>query len=212
MTAYALAAMMLCGTTGLENGSLIVLENSNKPVAIQTNSKITHVAVLLQIGGNPWVYEATPDKVRCLPLSEYREELGQLNRWRRKRTRMWVLAPKRPYSKQELIAMKSYMDAQLGRRYSVKGYVRGREADGIHCAEFASTALERTGRINVEREFSVAPGFLVREVAAIHEPAVELPITAQKPQESWCSRAWERWANFNLWCRWACYETWMFCR
>ena len=126
MTSFALVAAMMCGTAGWDSGSVLILEHSNKPVSSFTGSAITHVALLMEIGGNPWVYEATPGKVRRVPLNTYRSELGELNERRSKKTRLWIMEPEDEFTRGQLLKLKAFLDSQLGRRYSVKGYVRGK--------------------------------------------------------------------------------------
>ena len=55
------------------------------------------------------------------------------------------MQPKKPLNEQHAADLKSYLDRQLDRRYSVRGIVRGKTGDGIHCAELASQALNVAG-------------------------------------------------------------------
>ena len=131
MQTLALLMLSLSATPQLQNGSLLVLEHSNKPVAHVTGSSITHLAILFHEGDRPWVYEATPAKARRLTLVEYRRELGELNRGRNRPTRITVLEPRYPYSEMQIERMWAHAASQIGRRYSVKGYLRGKNSDGI---------------------------------------------------------------------------------
>lgn len=211
MQAIVISALILCGTAEWNDGSLIVLHNSNKLVANWTDSEVTHVALLMNIEGQPWVYEATPGKVRRVPLPRYREELRELNASRRQPTRMSVLQPKRPYSEQRIVDMRAYLDDQIGRRYSIKGIVRGKPGDGIHCAEFVATALVRSGRFRATNVHGLRPETIVQNVAPLHASPVNVSIRARKSQESWCSRSWKQWDSVQTWCSWACYEALLFC-
>lgn len=211
MQSFAIAALILCGTTEWNDGSLVVLHHSNKMVAGWTDSEVTHVALLLNIDGQPWVYEATPGKVRRVPMPSYREELRALNANRRRPTRMFVLQPKRSYSQQQVAEMRTYLNEQIGRRYSVKGVVRRKPSDGIHCAEYVATALIRSGRYRVTNAHLLHPATIVQTAASSHTPPANVSIGSRMSQESWCSRSWKQWDSVQIWCSWACYEAFLFC-
>jgi len=147
-----------------------------------------------------------------LTLAEYRRELGELNRNRSQPTNVSVLEPKSPYAKTQIERMRAHAVSQIGRRYSIQGYVRGKESDGIHCAHFAAATLEASGRFQFDEEYAISPGELVASVSSSHEPPVRLTIESVKTDESWCERSWTAWFHYGAWCRWACYETWTFCR
>lgn len=211
MQTLVITALVLCGTAQWDDGSLVVLHDSNKMVAHWTDSEVTHVALLLNIDGQPWVYEATPGKVRRVPMAGYREELRELNADRRQPTRMSVLQPKRAYSARQIADMRAYLNEQIGRRYSVKGIVRGKPGDGIHCAEFVATALVRSGRFRATNVHGLRPAAIVQSAAPLHKSPVNVSIRARKTQESWCARSWKQWDGFQTWCSWACYEALLFC-
>lgn len=211
MHALVLLTLSLSATPQFEDGSLLVLERSNKPVAQVTGSSITHMAILFHQGDTEWVYEATPAKARSLTLAEYRRELGGLDRHGSEPTRVSVLEPKYPYSEMQLARMRSHAASQVGRRYSVKGYVRGKESDGIHCAHLVATTLQAGGRFQFEQAYATSPGDLVASVTPFHKPPVPLAVEAGTTNESWCDRSLTTWFNYGTWCRWACYETWTFC-
>lgn len=211
MYTLVLLTLSLAATPQLDDGSLLVMENSNKPVAQVTGSNITHVAMVFRHGDSEWVYEATPAQARRLTLAEYRIELGELNRDRRPPTRVSVLEPKVPYSKLQIERMQSHAASQLGRRYSIKGYVRDKEVDGIHCAQLAASTLAASGRFEIDQAYAITPAELVASVSSLHKTPVPLVVETFKSSESWCERSWTAWFNRADWCRWACYETWTFC-
>ncbi|MBP87142.1 MAG: hypothetical protein CMJ64_10560 [Planctomycetaceae bacterium] len=213
MNQLLLLTMLLPSAVDVPDGSLLVLKNSNKPVASWTGAEVTHVAVVVHKGGQPWVYEATPAKVRQLPLPSYWKELAELNARRDPETSVLLLRPKTSYSADEVQRLKQSMNAQLGRRYSIKGYVRGKPSGGIHCAEFVSSALASTGRFEFdEPHYAISPAEFYTQVRQKHEPAVRLTFKPKASNDSWCSKTWKRWAGFSSWCSWACYESWTFCR
>lgn len=211
MHAIILAASLLCSTAALEDGTLIFLENSNKIVQLRTDSSISHVALVINDGGQSWVYEATPAKVRRVPLAQYRGEMADLKGPTKSEVRAWAMRPAKAYSPRQVAAMKNYLDEQLGRRYSIKNYVRHKQGDGIHCAELTANTLQKSGRMQFDVSYQESPASLMANVQPFYHVAQQLPLTPP-PEQAWCSRAWEKWAHFRIWCGWSCYECWTFCR
>src|SRR5207244_1398978 len=74
-------AFLTAGARGAElpDGTLLFLENCNSIVQRTTHGEIAHVALAFQEGGQRWVYEATPAKVRRLTVDDYFIELARLN-------------------------------------------------------------------------------------------------------------------------------------
>jgi hypothetical protein len=195
----------------LETGSLVFLEHSNPLVATWTKSDITHVAIVVRQEDVTWIYEATPGHVRRVALEQYLDELARMNHKRRRPIRAWSMPPRDDWEEQTRAALVSYLDSQLGRRYSVRNYVRGKKGDGVHCAELASAALEQTGRFQLHPHFAQHPGRLVAALDSDYLEPAELALPMIDDEPSWCSRTWRRWSSFGNWCRWSCYETWTFC-
>lgn len=204
--------LALSGTAPAPDGALLFLENSNRIVEYVTGDDISHVAIVMRENGRPLVYEATPAEVRRVELSQYYDEISQLNYRKREKVRVWVLSPQRVYEQSELDTMKEYLDSQLGRRYSVKNFVRGRPGDGIHCSELVANTLSRGGVVQLEKPYSISPGALYARVKAFHDEPVPVVIEEVKPEGSWCARCWKRWTSFTAWCAWSCYECWTFCQ
>jgi hypothetical protein len=107
--------------------------------------------------------------------------------------------------------MLEYLDEQLGRRYSVRNYVRSKPGDGIHCAELASNTLNRSGRFALEDCGKISPAKLFTLVQEQYAKPVELSIAVDLPKRSWCERAQQRWSESWLWCRWSWGEAWAWC-
>ncbi|MBC8350965.1 MAG: hypothetical protein H8E66_03205 [Planctomycetes bacterium] len=211
MNTLMLLTLSLSATTQLPDGTLLVMENSSKAVARVTGSRVTHVAMIFNHDDTAWVYEATPAKVRRLTLTDYRDELGALNRSRTHSTVVSILEPKYPYSEMQIGRMQTHAASQIGRRYSIKGYVRGNEFDGIHCAHLAAETLEKSGRCQFDREYAITPGELVTSITPLYKRAASLAVEPSGSSRSWCDRSWTTWFNYGTWCRWACYESWTFC-
>ncbi len=214
-----LVTAILFGATPVDvsrpaEGSLLFSQNSKKIVEEWTNSSITHVAIVVNHDGKPWVYEAAPPKVRRVPLATYYREIGVENKKRGDdRIRIWLLTPNESLSEDELIEIRSYLKSQKGRRYSIRNYVRGKPGDGIHCAEFAANVLSRVGRCQAGAPYALNPTTLLRAITSEYSQANEVFITIEKPKKkkSWCQRSGEWWSNAFNWCGWASEECWKFC-
>jgi len=193
----------------VRDGTVIVLENSNRFVEAYTKSEITHVAILLNEKDEPWVYEATPHEVRKLRLNAYYVELADFNRGRSESSRLRVrlYQPKQPYTEGETNNLRSYLDSQLGRRYSIKGYVRNKAAPGVHCAEMVSTSLSRTGRYEFAKAYAVSPSTLVGEIAASHDAPLDVTLPCCEATGTWCERSQAWWGGVLSWCGWFCWES-----
>ena len=212
MNTLILLATLVTAASPVETGSLIFLQNADKVVDTYTGTEIDHVAMVVQVDGKPWVYEATPPKVRRLTLPDYCKELAELNATRKAPVRIWLMRPNESFTKKQSASMKSYLDSQIGRRYSIRGYVRDKEGDGIHCAEFTANMLTRTEKMRFTECYNENPSTLLKKVQPLYETKSEIVITAPAKQDSWCDRQWKWWGDFSSWCGWSSYETWTFCR
>ena len=198
-----LVAALTSGVSPVTDGTVLFLENSNKLVSGATDSSVTHVAMVLLVSAEPWVYEATPAKVRRLPLPEYMKEVTRLNERRKKPMRVFAVQPRRAYSKKEVEGMRKHLEAQLGRRYSVRGYVRDEPAEGVHCSELASITLNHSGRFRFTECHQITPARLANLLTAGYAKPMELT-TPAPAKRSWCQRTSECWGDFVSWCGWAC--------
>ena len=197
-----------------ENGTLLFLENCNSVVEYSTRGEIGHVAMVFRNSAEEaevWVYEATPGEVRRIRADEYYAELARINKRRDSddQVRIWALRPKKPYSDDEVGQMREYLDEQVGRRYSIKNYVRKKPGDGIHCAELASSTLNQSGRFAFEQCHRIHPSALFAAVKPTHRSPLEVQIPALTVKESWCVRANRRWSEWSTWCGWSCKEAWL---
>ena len=196
-----------------DDGSLLFLQNCNSVVEFSTGNEIGHVALAFREQGETWVYEATPGKVRRVTFAAYQEELARLNARRGKREpiRLWVVAPEKKYAASETAAMQEFLDEQLGRRYSVKNYVRGKPGDGTHCAELAANTLNRSGRFALEDCHKIHPAQLLTIIEPEYSAKVEYEIGALATTDAWYVR-WGRCCTTSCnWCGWSCREAWSFC-
>ena len=188
------------------SGAILFLRHSNKIVSLRTDSNVTHVAVILRQGGMNWVYEATPARVRRRALSHYLLELSRLNERRKTPMEAWVLAPQARLATSESRALAVFLEGQLGRRYSVRGYVRQEPSAGVHCAELAAMALNKTESCHFGECYQVTPAELIARLAPKYTRPVKLTLPAL-PERTWRQRMSARWGGFRSWCGWAGGET-----
>jgi hypothetical protein len=217
MHALVLALAGLFGSTPeahhFPDGTLIFLENCNSVVELTTRGEIGHVALVFHDGETAWVYEATPGKVRRVTWGDYHAELARLNKRRDHddAIRVWALVPLRAYTADEVSKMRTFVDSQIGRRYSVKNYVRGKPYDGIHCAELASTTLNQSGRYAFEQNHKLHPQAFYSAVLQTHAAPDEILIPPPTAKEAWTLRTHRRWTEWWSWCGWSFREVWLFC-
>jgi hypothetical protein len=199
-------------TPRLAGGTLLFLENCNSVVEFATCGEVGHAALVFQQEGEDFVYEATPGNVRRVSFSDYLTELARINKRRDEdeQVRALALQPRVPYTEDEIARMKAHLDTQLGRRYSVKNYVRGKPYDGIHCAELASTTMNQSGRYTFTNCHTINPQALYTAALTSHSAPRRVTIPSLATQESWCLRAQRRWIALYTWCRWSSREAWLF--
>jgi hypothetical protein len=200
----------------LDDGSLVFLENCNYFVEQYTKAPIGHVAIAANDDGTTWLYEATPGRVRRLTWSAYRDELAAINadRLRKKKSlvKVHVLQPAEPLNRDQQAALRSLLESQLDRPYSVKGIVRGKRNGGIHCAELAAHTLNATSRANIEECHKQSPADVLAIARGTSKPTYVVAIVAEVAEEEpWCDRAWRKWSQWSMLCRWSCREAWAFC-
>lgn len=197
----------------LEEGTLIFLENCNSFVEFSTGGEIGHVALAFTDGSEAFIYEATPAQVRRVSVAQYYAELARLNARRDADDKLRVLAlrPKKAYTDAEVAKMRAYLDGQVGRRYSVRNYVRRTPGDGIHCAELASTTLNQTGRHEFENCHRIHPQALYSALEPLSAAPQELAIAPPAAKETWCVRSQRRCGEWFTWCGWSCQEAWAWC-
>lgn len=193
-------------------GSLLFLEHSNKTVERFTEGEISHVAIVLEDQGETIVYEATPPCVRKVGWNAYLVELARLNEGRDEPMVPLLASPKRPWTVSELEVMRAMGEVHVGQPYSIKGHVRDREAEGIHCAELATILLQSTDRFPNEPAYRMTPQALHDRTQAFYSPAEEVSLAeVVVPETGWCDRQQCQWSGYWDWCRWSCWESWGFC-
>jgi hypothetical protein len=196
----------------LSDGTLLFLENCSSVVEHTTHGEIAHVAILFRADAQQWIYEATPAKVRRVKIDEYLLELARLNDRRKveEKVRVLALAPSPRYSTNELARMRAFVDNQLGRRYSVKNYLRGKPYDGIHCAELTAKTLNASGRFALADCHKLNPQSLYNSIVWTHGEPQILRIPSLEAPDPWLTRMQRTSLAWCTWCRWFGREAWLF--
>lgn len=157
---------------GYEEGSLLVFKGSHRIVERWTNSPYTHVAVVLKNEKGLYVYEATkPEGVRKMPLRAFLDMVQKEDG-----IELYVMNPKHPFTVEQTSIMLEYLKSQMGRKYSILGYIRGQNVEGIHCSELISNMLEKIGVEFDQHAGKIAPIDLIQHkgVLEIYHPVVRV--------------------------------------
>lgn len=193
---------------GLPDGTVLFVENSNFVVETVTEFSTTHVCIVL----DGKVYNAEPPAIRTYTVPEY---LALLAKWNgdSKKCKTLVCRPKRPLSPKQIQAMRSFLEGEVGRRYSIRGYVRGVESDGTHCSQLTTEALAATGSVRSQRPWKVSPGTLRDAIQPrMNSKAYWFVEKPDKPKKIAFRRFGDWLYDKSVFCSWSCWETWTFCR
>jgi hypothetical protein len=134
---------------GLRDGSVFFWQGGLlvKPIFKHTDSDLTHAAIVLYNGKEPFVYEAVLPRVHKVPLAEYRRLMNEKVDETRRPMTWFVMQPMSVYTSNQLAAMKAHAESQLGRPYMLRGWWKGHEVRGIFCSELVGDIIERSGKI-----------------------------------------------------------------
>jgi len=130
------------GSVFFWQGGLLV-----KPILNHTDSDLTHAAIVLYNGKEPFVYEAVPPRVHKVPLGEYRRHMEEKLREARRPMHWYVMQPMSVYTFNQLAAMKAHAESQLGRPYMLRGWWKGHEVRGIFCSQLVGDIIAKSGKI-----------------------------------------------------------------
>jgi len=158
---------------GLRDGAVVFIRGGLLvgPIHRQTDSTLTHAAIVLFRDGRPWVYEATTPAVQKTPWGEYvaKLEAHRQQLFFEKRDFDWfMIQPQSVYTPYALNAMKWHAESQLGRPYMLRGLWKGREVRGIFCSQFVADVIEKSGKI-VSAHWRESPGSLYQKLLPLYE-------------------------------------------
>ena len=140
------ALLLVCSLVShdIPDGSLLFVDGGNETVMGHTNSPYSHVAIIFNVDGEPWVYEAVDPVVRKVKLSDYIREIESENN-NGKLMKLWV---RKPRAKLDIKVMLQYLERQLGREYSINSYLTGISQKSIHCGELTARTM-LAGRLKI---------------------------------------------------------------
>ena len=147
----------------VDDGTLIFVKGGNRIVQFETDSEITHIGIIFMENSEPYFYEATPPKVRKIPLKDYIKEIEDINK-RHPRNKRELIYINTPILKDKITSMKKYADSQIGRAYGVRSYIKGKELSTIHCSEYVSRIL-REGGEDIDTPYKQTPDSLMKKYA-----------------------------------------------
>jgi hypothetical protein len=80
-----------------------------------------------------------------------------------KNVKLCVARPKKSYTQEQLAIMKKYADSQIGRPYSIKGYLRSQPVEGTFCSEYLAEMLNQAHVTNI-KPVTLSPANLWRSL------------------------------------------------
>ena len=201
--------------SSFEDGTLLFLENSSNIVECYTDSSYSHVAVILSDEhGEKWLYNAEPPRVRKYRLVDYFKEIGRMNEGTKSKVITSILCPKEPYTEEQVGKLRHFLEDQVGRGYSIKGYLRKVEGVGIHCSQMCAGAVEATGRQSFSSpNYCISPGKLRSLVSSTYKQhGNKLLVETKHEHRRTISGRWSNWwKSRGTLCSWSCWETLRFC-
>jgi len=173
----------------VQTGTLLLSEGDCLAVKIFSKSEFTHVGVVVVRNGTPFVYDSTNGfGVRCQTLSHYLKS--------QQPDVLHAFHPRQKLNVKRAGALAQYLDSQLGRPYSIKHFMTGKRADGVHCSEYATDALMACNLIRAQRPAKVSPASLLQGVlkADLYKKGnpvrLKAVAVAEPVGDSWCEQAW----------------------
>ena len=138
----------------VQTGTLLFSQGDCLAVKVFSKSSYTHVAVVVKEKEKILVYDSAKGSgVRKSTLKEYLSYLG--------RDDVHLFHPRKEFTAYRTKALQKYLDSEIGREYGVRHHVTGEESDGIHCAEYAVSALMAARLMHANNPAKVSPASLV---------------------------------------------------
>lgn len=173
----------------VQTGTLLFSQGDCLAVRVFTQSPYTHVAAVVMRDGRPYVYDSTSGAgVRRQSLTKYLASQSP--------DVVHVFQPRKQFSKKRRRQFQKHLDSQLGKPYAIKHHLTGERADGIHCSEYVTDALEACQVIRAKQPSRVSPASLVEGIvkADLYTASKTLKLKLKsKPRPKsagWCGRLW----------------------
>ncbi len=177
----------LAGT--LQTGTLLFSEGDCLAVRVFSRGSFTHVAAVVMEDGQPFVFDSMNGVgVRRQPLVAYlaAECPGEI----------CVAHPRKPFSNQQAHDFRAHLQHELGRPYGIRHHLTGKRAEGVHCAEYVTDALQACEILRAKEPPRVSPsslaeGLFPTRLYTAPQVVVLTAAPAALPANSgWCERLW----------------------
>ena len=173
----------------VQTGTLLFNRGDCLAIKVYTNSPYTHVAAVVVQDGRPMVYDSMQHAgVRCQTLEKYLAS--------QRPDVIHVFQPRKPFSKQQANDFKKALEQELGRPYAIKHHLTGRRADGLHCSEYVTDALQASRLLHANRPSKVSPASLVEGITKADLYSVgrmvqiKYPVPPGPQGDNWCRQLW----------------------
>ena len=194
----------------IQDGTLLYVWNGNNVVQGYTDSKVTHVGLIINVNDEAYLYEADVPQVRRVPFKDYLAmiAIGNKDADPEDIVTIRLIQPSVPFTGDQIKAMKEYLDGKIGTRYSIRSYIHKKPViSGMHCAELTTNALNATGRYKFTNPSATSPKALVHYMAGTYGETQVVSIKAPVDNLTWCDEQKSWWGRTFAWCEWSCIES-----
>ena len=186
-TSLQAASASLAGQ--VQTGTLLFNRGDCLAIKVYTNSPYTHVAAVVIEDGRPMVYDSMNHVgVRRQTLEKYLAS--------QRPDVIHVFQPRKAFSKQRTEVFRKALKQELGRPYAIKHHLTGRRADGLHCSEYVTDALQASRLLHANRPQKVSPASLVEGITNAdlymvgRMVQVKYPVPPVPQGGNWCQQLW----------------------
>lgn len=139
----------------IQTGTLLISRGDCIAVRLFTCSRYTHMATVVKENGRTYVYEsANGHGVRRQTLQAFLSGESP--------NTIYVLNPRRRFSRHRAKLFQQHLKSELGRSYAIKHFVTGKRGSGLHCSEYVMDALIACRLMHANRPSRVTPASLAK--------------------------------------------------
>lgn len=173
----------------MTSGTLLLSKGDCLAVKVYSLSKYTHVAAVVVEDKKIYVYDSMNGVgVRRQLLVDYlKSEIPD---------KIYLLKPKKPFSKKRTGLFVKYLNDQLGTPYAIAHHLTGKRGKGVHCSEYLTDALMACNLIDAQKPSRVSPGSLAEGVvnSGLYEAGCRLqivkPLVEKTEGSNRCEQLW----------------------
>lgn len=173
----------------VQTGTLLVSKGDCLAVKVFTCSRYTHVAAVVRENKRVYVYEsANGHGVRRQTLGDYLDGESP--------NVIYVLNPKRPFSRKRATLFIKHLDGELGRPYAIRHHITGTRCSGLHCSEYVTDAMIACRLLTAHRPSRVTPASLAKGVlqSGLYSAACSVELAEEGPEHpvgrNRCEQMW----------------------